>query len=69
MRDGEELTPELLESSLRSLRRRSVRLRLEELQQQIKEAERRNDTASAARLLQERVSLRQSMATVAGESS
>jgi len=61
MDEREELTPELLESSIRSLRRRVLRRQLEELQQQLKEAERRQDPASAARLLQERVKLRRAM--------
>ena len=59
--DREELTPELLESTIRSLRRRFILRKLEDLQHQLKDAERRNDTASSARLLQERVKLRQTM--------
>ncbi len=61
MDEREELTPELLESAIRSLRRRLFRRQLEELQQQLKDAERRQDPASAARLLQERVKLRRAM--------
>jgi hypothetical protein len=61
MDEREELTPELLENSIRSLRRRSLRRQLEELQHQLKEAERRQDGASAARLLQERIRLRKAM--------
>ncbi|MGB8771154.1 MAG: DNA primase [Candidatus Korobacteraceae bacterium] len=61
--EHEELTPELLESSIRSLRRRVFRRQLEDLQQQLKDAERRQDSASAARLLQERVKLRRAMST------
>jgi DNA primase len=68
MDEREELTPELLESSIRSLRRRVLRRQLEELQQQLKEAERRQDPASAAELLQERVKLRRAM-TAMGESA
>ena len=52
MDEREELTPELLESAIRSLRRRVLRRQLEDLQQQLKDAERRQDPASAARLLQ-----------------
>jgi DNA primase len=63
MDEHEELTPELLESSIRSLRRRVFRRQLEDLQQQLKEAERQQDPASAARLLQERVKLRRAMST------
>ena len=55
MDEREELTPELLESAIRSLRRRVLRRQLDELQHQLKEAERRQDSTSAARLLQERV--------------
>ena len=66
MDEREELTPELLESAIRSLRRRLFRRQLEDLQHQLKEAERRQDTASAARLLQERLRLRRAM-TVMGE--
>ncbi len=63
----EELTPELLESAIRSLRRRILRRQMEDLQHQLKEAERRQDTGSLARLLQERVKLRHAMSSV-GES-
>jgi len=66
MDEKEELTPELLESAIRSLRRRVLRRHLNDLQQQLKEAERRQDSASAARLLQERVKVRKAMA-LAGE--
>jgi DNA primase len=61
MDEREELTPELLESAIRSLRRRSLRRRMEELQHQLKEAERRQDASSAAKLLQERIRLRKAM--------
>ena len=64
MDDREELTPELLESAIRSLRRRLILRQLDELQHQLKDAERRNDTASSARLLQQRVRLRQAMGSV-----
>lgn len=68
MDEHEELTPELLENSIRSLRRRVLRRQMEDLQHQLKEAERRQDPASAARLLQERVKLRRAM-TAMGESA
>ena len=68
MDEHEELTPELLESSIRSLRRRVFRRQLDDLQHQLKEAERRQDSASAARLLQERLKLRRAMSTM-GESA
>jgi DNA primase len=64
MDEHEDLTPELLESSIRSLRRRVFRRQLEDLQQQLKEAERQQDSALAARLLQERLSLRRAMGTM-----
>jgi DNA primase len=68
MDEHEELTPELLENSIRSLRRRVFRRQMEDLQHQLKEAERRQDAASAARLLQERVKLRRAL-TAMGESA
>ncbi len=64
MDEGEELTPELLESAIRSLRRRVLRRQLDDLQHQLKEAERRQDAVSAARLLQERVRIHRAMGTV-----
>jgi len=65
MDDREELTPELLESAIRSLRRRVILRRLDDLQQQLKDAERRQDAALSARLLQERVKLRRAMGSIA----
>jgi len=64
MDEHEELTPELLESALRSLRRRALRRQMDELQHQLKEAERRQDSTSAAKLLQERIRLRKAMSVV-----
>jgi DNA primase len=61
MDDREELTPELLESAIRSLRRRLILRQLDDLQHQLKDAERRQDAAMSARLLQERVKLRRAM--------
>ncbi len=68
MDEREELTPELLESAIRSLRRRALRRQLDDLQHQLKEAERRQDGASAARLLQERIRLRRTLSAT-GEPS
>jgi len=68
MEDREELTPELLENAIRSLRKRAILRQLDELQHQLKEAEQRQDSATSARLLQERVKLRRAMAG-AGESA
>ena len=68
MQEQEELTPELLESAIKSLRRRVLRRQLDDLQFQLKDAERRRDGVSAARLLQERVKLRRAM-TAMGEAA
>ena len=68
MDEHEELTPELLESAIRSLRPRALPAQMDDLQHQLKEAERQQDSASAAKLLQERVKLRQAM-TAMGESA
>jgi len=68
MDEHEELTPELLENSIRSLRRRVFRRQMEDLQHQLKEAERQQDSASAAKLLQERVKLRKAL-TAMGDSA
>jgi DNA primase len=68
MDEHEGLTPELLESAIRSLRRRIFLRQLDDLQHQLKEAERQQDSAGAARLLQERVKLRRAMSTL-GESA
>ena len=64
MEDHEELTPELLENAVRSLRKRAILRQLDDLQHQLKEAERRNDAVASARLLAERVKLRRAMTAV-----
>ena len=64
MDEHEELTPELLEGAIRSLRRRAFRRQMEDLQYQLKEAERRQDALSLAKLLQERVKLRRAMGVI-----
>ncbi len=61
MADQEDLTPELLENAVRSLRKRVIVRRLDDLQHQLTDAERRNDSALSTRLLQERVNLRRAM--------
>ena len=66
MQDAEELTPELLESALRSLRRRQSQRELEQLQRRVKELEAKEDLASRAQLAQERLRLKQA-ARAAGE--
>jgi len=67
--DHEELTPELIENAVRSLRKRAILRQLDNLQHQLKDAERRNDAALSARLLQERVRLRRAMGSDGRESS
>ena len=64
MDEREELTPELLEEAIKSLRRRALRHRMDALQHELKEAERRQDAGSTARLLQERLKLRRSLSSV-----
>ena len=59
MQATEELTPELLESALRSLKRRHQRRELEQLQRRVKELEAKEDLASRAQLAQERLRLKQ----------
>jgi DNA primase len=61
MDDREDLTPELLESAIRSLKRRHILRQLDDLQHQLKDAERRHDAVLSARLLQERIKLRRAM--------
>src|SRR6185369_7796155 len=59
MHTSEELTPELLESALRSLKRRHQQRELERLQRRVKELEAKEDIASRAQLAQERLRLKQ----------
>jgi DNA primase len=61
MDEHEELTPELLESSIRSLRKRHGERDLEQLQRRVKELESRPDLSSKAQLAQERLRLKQAM--------
>ena len=69
MEGHEELTPDLLENAVRSLRKRAVTRQLEGLQHELKDAERRNDTAALSRLLQERVRLRRAIGHVTAGNS
>lgn len=55
MDEQEEMTPELLEGAAEALRRRRLERRQRELLQKISEAERRQDQAALAELLQEKV--------------
>ncbi len=61
MEEHEELTPELLESAIRSLRRRRGQRELEHLQRRVKELEAKEDVMSRAQLAQEKLRLRQAM--------
>jgi len=55
----EELTPELLDSALRSLKRRRQQRELEQMQRRVKELEAKEDLASRAQLAQEKLRLKQ----------
>jgi DNA primase len=61
MDEHEELTPELLDNSIRSLRKRDRARDLEQLQRKIKELESKQDLMSKAQLAQERLRLKQAM--------
>jgi hypothetical protein len=61
MNGQEELTPELLENALNSLRKRHREHDLQELQQRVKELEPRQDVASRAQLAQERLRLKRAL--------
>ena len=54
MKEGEELTPELLEGAIDALRRRHLEQRQRELRRLIEDAERKNDSATLTRLVQEK---------------
>jgi hypothetical protein len=64
MEGNEELTPELLENAVRSLRKRKVERELEQLQRNVKELESKQDLNSRAKLAQERLRLKQAMRLV-----
>ena len=66
MDEHEELTPELLESAMRSLKKRRQQRELQELQHRVKELESKSDLMSKAQLAQERLRLKQAMRS-AGE--
>ena len=67
MEEHEELTPELLESAIRSLRRRRGQRDLEQLQRRVKELEAKEDVMSRAQLAQEKLRLRQAMRSLQEE--
>jgi DNA primase len=63
MHDADELTPELLESAIVALRqKKQLRSREQELKSRIAEAERRQDSAELARLMNEKLILDRSLA-------
>ena len=66
---SEELTPELLESALRSLNRRQKQRELEQLQRRVKELEAKEDLASRAQLAQERLRMKQAARTMGNAGS
>ncbi len=68
MQADEELTPELLESALRSLKRRRQQHELEQLQRRVKDLEAKEDLASRAQLAQERLRLKQATRAAADAS-
>jgi hypothetical protein len=55
------LTPELLESAIRSLRKKQHERELEQLQRRVKELELREDVRSRAQLAQEKLRLKRAM--------
>jgi len=67
MDEQEELTPELLESAIRSLRRRRQQRELGQLQRRVKELESKEDVMSRAQLAQEKLRLRQAMQSLQEE--
>jgi DNA primase len=67
MDEHEELTAELLESAIRSLRRRRGQRELEQLQRRVKELEAKEDVMSRAQLAQEKLRLRQAMRSLQEE--
>ncbi len=61
MDEHEEMTPELLESAIRSLRKKRDRRELEQLQHRVKELESKEDVMSRAQLAQEKLRLKRAM--------
>jgi DNA primase len=64
MQEDEELSPELLEGAIEALRRRHLQRRQRQIQVQIAEAERRQDTAVLGQLLREKLELDRTLAGV-----
>ena len=65
MQEDEELTPELLEGAIEALRRRHLQRRQRQIQVQIAEAERRQDSAVLGQLLREKLELDRTLSGVA----
>jgi DNA primase len=65
MQEDEELTLELLEGAIEALRRRHLQRRQRQIQVQIAEAERRQDSAVLGQLLREKLELDRTLAGVA----
>ena len=65
MQEDEELTPELLEGAIEALRRRHLQRRQRQIQVQIAEAERRQDSIVLGQLLREKLELDRTLAGVA----
>ncbi len=61
MNEHEELTPELLDSAMRSLRKKQNARELEQLQHKVKELESQDDVMSRAQLAQEKLRLKRAM--------
>jgi DNA primase len=64
MRDGEELSPELLEGVFDALRRRRLERRQRDLKVEIAEAERRQDASALPQLMREKVEVDRALAAI-----
>lgn len=65
MHEEEELTPELLKEACEALRRRRLEREKQQLKAQIAEAERRQDSAALARLVEEKLRIDRTLADLA----
>jgi DNA primase len=65
MNEDEELTPELVEGAIEALRRRHLERRQRQIQVQITEAERRQDSTILSQLMREKLELDRSLAGAA----
>lgn len=66
MKEDEELTPELVESTVTALRRRGLERKQREIRARIQEAERKQDSQELAKLLREKVEVDRALAGAAG---